>query len=246
MLLRLTLATIGMLGVIATAQAQQTSPAGSAAAPEGPWSGKAALGYLATSGNTENSSLNATSEVNYTTGNWHHRLNLLAINSSESNETTAEAYAVGWKTEYDFSETSYMFGRVNWRKDRFSAFDTQLSETIGYGRRLLDTGVHTLNAEIGVGARQAETRTGVSEDDFIGRLGFDYKWQFSETAEFTQDLVVESGQNNTYIESISAIKARLIGGLALVASYTIKNNSDTEPGVEGTDTYTALSLEYAW
>ena len=37
---------------------------------EGPWSGNAALGYLATSGNTDNSNLNSSLEVGYKTGDW--------------------------------------------------------------------------------------------------------------------------------------------------------------------------------
>ncbi len=65
-----------------------------------------------------------------------------------------------------------------------------------------------------------------------------------ETAEFRQDLTVEAGGENTYTQSVTAISAKLLGELALVASYTIKNNSDVPPLTEKTDTYTALSLEY--
>jgi putative salt-induced outer membrane protein len=217
-----------------------------AAEEHDPWSGKASLGYLATSGNTENSSLNSGFEVGYATGNWAHLLKLLAINSSEDELTTAEAYEMGWKSEYNFSDTNFMFGRVNWRKDRFSGYDTQLSETLGYGRRILTAGAHILSAEIGAGARQSELRDGTKEDDLILRAGLDYQWKFSETAEFTQEFVIEAGEVNTYFESISALRARLLGELALVASYTIKNNSDVPVGTEKTDTYTALALEYGF
>ena len=63
---------------------------------------------------------------------------------------------------------------------------------------------------------------------------------------FTQDLLAESGSENTYLESKTALSAKLVGNLALVASYTIKNNSDVPLGTEKTDTYTALSLEYGF
>ena len=218
------------------------------AAPEetSPWSGKISLGYLATSGNTENSSLNSAFEVGYTTGKWAHRLQLQAINSSESDSTTAESYEAGWKTEYDVSAHNFMFGRANWRKDRFSAYNTQMSQTAGYGRRLIGSGTHTLSMEVGMGARQSELQDGRSDNDLILRGGLDYKWVFSETADFSQVFVIESGDINTYIESISAVRARLVGKLALVASYTVKNNSDVPPGSEKTDTFTALSLEYGF
>ena len=211
-----------------------------------PWSASATLGYLATSGNTENSSLNSGFEVAYTSGKWEHILKMLAINSSESEQTTAESYELAWKTEYNFSETNFMFGRANWRKDRFSGYNTQMSQTAGYGRRLIDTGAHTLNVEVGAGARQSELQDTTSEDDLILRGGLDYKWVFSETADFSQVFVVEAGDTNTYFESISALRARIVGTLALVASYTVKNNSDVPVGTEKTDTFTALSLEYGF
>ncbi len=212
----------------------------------GPWFGHVKFGYLATSGNTENSNLNSSFQLGYTAGKWAHTLDAFAVSASENDVTLAEAYELGWKTERNLTDVDYLFGRLNWRKDRFSGYPEQFSESAGYGRRLIDKAPHTLNAEIGLGARQAERIDGVDENDAILRAGLDYRWQFSETAEFTQDFVVEAGQNNTYLESISAITARLIGDLALVASYTIKNNSDVLPGTESTDTYSAVSLEYAF
>lgn len=223
------------------------SPGGYAAEEEGgPWSGKAALGYLATSGNTENTNLNTGFEIGYTAGIWRHVLEAFAIHASEDEVTTAEAYELGWKSERSLSEQNFLFGRINWRKDRFSGYDTQLSQSIGYGRRLIDTGAHTLNAEIGLGARQSELSDGSDEEEIIARGGLRYEWLLSETAEFNQDLVIESGDKNTYLESVSALKANLIGDLALVASFTVKNNSDVPVGRENTDTYSALSLEYSF
>ena len=209
-----------------------------------PWAGKATLGYLATSGNTDNTSLNAGFEVSYTKEQWIHAFKAAAINSAESDVTTAEAYEAGWKSERNLSEGNYLFGQLHWRKDRFSGYDTQFSQTVGYGRRLLDTDKHKLNAEIGVGARQSDLVDGTEESETIGRAALNYAWQISETAAFSQTLAVESGSSNTYTEAVSKLSASLVGSLALVASYTVKNNSDVPVGIEKTDTFTALSLEY--
>ena len=214
--------------------------------PESPWSGKAKLGYLATSGNTENSTLNTGFEVGYKSGKWDHLFNAAAINASENKVTTAEAYDANWKSERNFTDHDFMFGRLSWRKDRFGGFDTQFSQTVGYGRRLIDIDKHKLNAEIGVGARQSKLQDGTTDNETIFRGGMYYKWHLSETSLFSQDLTIEAGDKNTYLESVTALSARLVGNLALVASYTIKNNSDVPPLTEKTDTYTALSLEYAF
>ena len=213
---------------------------------EGPWSGKATLGYLATSGNTENSTLNTGTEIGYKVGNWQHTAIVKAINAAEEDDTTAEAYEFGWKSERNITDRDFLFGKVDWRKDRFGGFDTQLSEVVGYGRRLIKTDKHMLNAEIGAGARQSERRDGTEEDEGIFNGGLYYTWVFSETAQFSQDLTTEVGADNTYSESISKVTAKLLGDLALVASYTIKHNSDVPAGTEKKDNYTALSLEYGF
>jgi putative salt-induced outer membrane protein len=211
-----------------------------------PWSGKATLGYLATSGNTENSTLNTGFEVGYTSGKWAHLLQAAAITASEDEVTTAEAYDLGWKSERKITDHDFLFGRLQWRKDNFGAYDTQFSQTLGYGRRLIDGKKHKLNVELGLGARQSELQLGGKEDETIFTVGGYYTWSISETAEFRQSLKTEAGDENTYTESVSALSAKLFGDLALVASYTIKNNSDVPPLTEKTDTYTALSLEYVF
>ncbi len=210
------------------------------------WSGKATLGYLSTSGNTENSTLNTGFEVGFSTGNWAHSLAAAAISASENDMTTAEAYDLGWKSERQLSDKDFLFGRLQWRKDNFGAYDTQFSQTVGYGRRLIETDVHILNIELGAGARQSELQLGGDESETIFTAGGYYTFVLSETAEFTQNLTSEIGDANTYVESYTAITAKLMGDLALVASYTIKHNTDVPASVEETDTYTALSLEYAF
>lgn len=213
---------------------------------EGPWSGALSLGYLSTSGNTETTSYSTKFRVGYTEDKWAHAFNASANGADETDTTTAEAYQAGWKSEYSFTENNFIFGTVDWRKDRFSGVDQQLSEAIGYGRRLLKTPNHVLSVALGVGHRQADLADGTSESGVIGRGSIDYNWIFSESAGFDQNIIVESGSDNTYIESVSAIRANLLGSFALVLAYTIKQNSDVPVGSEKTDRLTAVSIEYAF
>ena len=210
----------------------------------GPWSGNAGLGYLATSGNSDNTSVNGLFQLSYDLASWHHTFDAQAIGNVSNEVTTAEAYQAGFKSKYDFTEHDYIFGLVDWNKDRFSGYVMQTSEAVGYGRRLMNTDTQVLNVELGIGAKQADLFDGTSQSGAIGRAATDYLWKFSETAAFTQLLAVESGSGNTYIESISAITAKLMESLALSVSYTVKNNSDVPIGREKTDTFTALSLTY--
>lgn len=240
MTIRKTIFVLAALALSAVAIAQEETE------EESPWSGAASLGYLSTSGNTETTSYNMKLGVGYEKDKWNHNFSAAANGADESEETTAEAYQAGWKTEYNFSEHNFVFGTVDWRKDRFSGVDQQISEAIGYGRRLIHTEKHQLSVGLGVGHRQADLADGTSESGAIGRGSIDYNWVFSETAGFDQNIVVESGSDNTYIESVSAVRARLVGDLAVVLSYTVKHNTDVPVGSEKTDTFSAVSIEYAF
>ena len=145
-----TRALIAVVALIAFPAFAQVGPAAEEVAS--PWSGKVAFGYLATSGNTENSSLNSKFEIGYARGKWSHLLDAYAINTSENEATTGESYGAGWKSERNLSEFNFLFGRLSYRRDRFSGYPTQFSQSVGYGRRIFATMAHKLNAEIGAGA----------------------------------------------------------------------------------------------
>lgn len=209
-------------------------------------SGKVGFGYLATSGNTENENLNLNFSGVYEAARWRHSLDGMAVRASTNDVDTAEAYGLTWKSGYDVNETDYVFGVVAWNRDEFSAYDQQLREVVGYGRRFVDRERHVLNAEAGLGMRQADLRDGTSEDDSILRLATDYRWTISESSRFDQTLAVEHGSENTYMESVSKLSADVWQNIALVLSYTIKRNSDVPLGTVRRDTFTAISLEYSF
>ena len=213
---------------------------------KGPWAGKLSLGYLSTSGNTETTSYNTTFEVGYTKDSWLHQLTGSSTGADDQEVTTAESYQLGWRTAYNFTEHDFVFGTVDWRKDRFAGVTEQMSYALNYGRRVIDTPNRVLALGIGAGYRDSDRADGTSSANAIGRGSLLYNWTWTETSGFEQGLIVESGSDNTYIESVSAVRARLIGGFNLVLSYTIKNNSDVPVDTEKKDTRTAISIEYAF
>jgi putative salt-induced outer membrane protein len=209
-------------------------------------SGEVALGYLATSGNSNSKNLSLGFGGDYYAEVWHHNLAGRAVRASTSGVTTAEAYALSWQSDRDFGEKSYMFARAAWDKDKFSGYDQQIRQVVGYGRHVIDTDRHELNAEIGAGLRQSDLRDGTSEDESIARLSADYTFQLSETAKFEQLVGIESGSKNTYTESITRLSAHVWTDLAIVLSYTIKRNSDVPVGTVKKDTFTTVALEYSF
>lgn len=213
---------------------------------EDEFAGRAQLGYLAASGNSETTNANGNLLLGWDLEKWRHAVSLAAIYAEDAETTTAENYRAGYKADRKLEGNNYLFGSLSWEQDEFAGYVERTTEAVGYGRRLLDTSEHVLDVEIGVGARQTEQVDGTEQDETIGRLAGDYLWTFGEHSEFSQQLAVEAGSLNTYVESVTAVTSQLLGELDLVVSYTIKRNSDVPPGLENTDTYTNVSIQYSF
>ncbi len=218
--------------------------------PQGPWSGNFALGYLASDGNTEDTSASLDARVGYDQDQWHHLLAGRAFGATTAEATTSENYKLGWKSSYDFTEFNYAFGSVDWIKDRFSSYPQQTFATAGYGRRILTSEKFTLNLEVGAGYRKQKFRVNEfvteNQDGPVATFGGNFLWNISETASFEQLLTIFASSDNTFTESVSRLRAGLLGNVGLALSYTIRDNSDVGPGLEKTDTYTSISIDYAF
>ena len=213
-------------------------------APEG-WSGTGQLGFVKTTGNTETESVNAQLDLQYDHEKWQHSLRVRAVSASDSGDTTAERYELGAKTEYRYRELDYWFGALRHDDDRFSSFDYQTTLTAGYGRDMISNDRHQLSGEIGAGFRTAKiAATGETQDNFIGRGFLDYKWQLTENTKFTNTLLIEAGEDNTFAENNAGLQVQMNSSLALKLAYTVRRNSDVAPGVEKTDTITGVNLVY--
>lgn len=219
-------------------------PPGEEEVPSGRWIGQIIGGFAANTGNTETTNLNAQVLLGYEVDDWRHTVNLVGHRASDTTGTTAERYVLTGKTDYKLSERDYVFLTAQFERDRFAGLDRRTSEALGYGRELLASDQHKVTAEVGVGARQIEYTDGRRENDAILRLAGGWLWTISETSEFSQRLIIEAGDNNTYSESTTALKTNLIGSIYSSVSFTVKHNTTVPAGLESTDTYTAIQLEY--
>ncbi|MEA5446560.1 DUF481 domain-containing protein [Gammaproteobacteria bacterium AB-CW1] len=215
------------------------------------WSygGRVEVGFQARRGNTERTDLNSRMLLGMEKGDWANTLELRAVSADDGEVTVEERYFLATKSEYSFTEYNFFFGTINAEKDRIRNVDLQTTEAVGYGRRILRTDRHRLDAEIGVGARQIQFRDDRDRvSDEIVRLASDYSWDINGSASLTQDVRVETGIggiNRTFAESITTLSATIVGELALNLSYTVRYLDDENIEQETkTDTITSIGLNY--
>jgi putative salt-induced outer membrane protein len=237
---------LGGLTILATATAYAEAAAPDATVIDTAWKGNVEIGYVMTSGNTETESLNAKAKAETEREKWRHTINLEALNSSDQSVTTAERYFISGQSDYKMGKKNFFYALVSYEDDRFSGYDYRVTESIGYGRRVIGEPNLTLDLEIGPGARQSKLETGKTEDEFLGRGAAKLAWKISETSKFTEDFTTEVGEDVTVTKSVTGLSAKVNSSLATKLTYTIKNTSDVPPGIEKTDTEVAVTLVYGF
>ena len=210
------------------------------------WTGSGELGYVQTSGNTDTSSLNMALSFVYEKEKWRHSLGATALRSETNSVTDAERYTFSGQSDYKLNDRSYVFGSFRYEDDEFAPYDPVTVLTAGYGYTLIDNGVHFLLGEIGAGYRmQEEALTGIDQDEAVIKGRLDYKWVVSETTDFSNLFLVESGSDNTYFENTTALGVAINDRFAVKVAYQWRHNSELPPGaIDDTDTQFTTNLVY--
>ena len=213
-----------------------------------PWSGSAGLGFFSSSGNSDSTNLNADLKlVHKNASRWTHNLKALALSADSNDVRTAERYFAAYKADFAISKKSYFFGSIEGDKDQFSAYDLRTTEALGYGYKILVSDIHKWNVELGLGATQSDPIDGSAAiSEAIGLIASNYSWKFSPTAEFGQTLNYQIGSDNKYLNSVTSLRAKVWDKIGVRLSYNIKNNSDVPIGIEKTDKYTSIGIDYSF
>ena len=211
------------------------------------WKADAELGLLVTNGNTKTKNITAKAKVVNNRDRWRHTLTAEVLNSSEDSSTTAERYFLSGKSDYKLTEKSYAFGLLSYENDRFSGYDYRISETLGYGRNIIQRDTLTLDLEAGLGSRQSKvSTTGGKENEGLVHLGGGLNWKLSGTSTFSENLSSDIGEKAAITKSVTSLKTQIVGNLASNISYTAKYTSHVPAGFTKLDTETAVTLVYSY
>jgi len=238
--------------------AMTSAPLALAADQDRTWRASAELGAIATSGNTEAVSIQSKLDARQELERWRNQYTLSVLfkedqirqaDGSTRTEQTAERYSGSARSAYKLAdEHSSLFVYGSHTDDAFGAYRTYSTISVGYGNRLMNTDTMLLDVEIGPGYfwSKRELGGGVNDRDDGGllRVGADYSWQMSETAEFVQTVSVEAGADNTRTVSDTSVSARVLDALQMKVGFNVQRDSEVAPDKENTDTMTYVNMVY--
>ena len=174
-------------------------------------------------------------------------------------ELTANRYETGASAGYKLDERSYIVGAARYENDDFSPFDYQAIVSIGYGYTMLKNESDELSFEIGPGYkryRPVDTTTIVgdpavalverhdAQGEAVGRGLIAYKHEFTENTSLVDTLLVEAGNDNTFLQNDAGLQVAMSKKFALKVGYQVRRNSDVAPGIKTTDQLVTTNLVY--
>ena len=204
------------------------------------------LGAIFTSGNTEEQNVKYGIAVDWLRENWEYQFTSDGLRNSRDGEVTAQKYYHVARGRRELSETSYFAIRGAYEDDRFSGYHYHADSTASYGRTWLNNIDNmSLDTDIGPGYRISESE---EEDlnELIVRVGAEYEWGISDTANFYQNLALEFGQDSNIYRSETGIESAVMDNLSLRLSFNVKHQTEVPIGRENTDTETAITLVWSF
>ncbi|MFT7560911.1 MAG: putative salt-induced outer membrane protein [Flavobacteriales bacterium] len=230
------------------------------------------LGIIATSGNTETSSVKTKFNIkqDFKKFKTHYIAEALykedQIEFELEGETqkekrkSAERYFLSGQIDFKLdSEHKGLFGFASYEDDRFSGYEYQGTLALGFSNRLFDYDQSHLDYSVGPGIAFSKTEDVFDADDnliagestqtAVVRASIDYLYNISETAKFTQTIssdIAAEQTKNTKTKSETAVTANLSSAFALKAAFVVNHNTHAPLGKRHADTQTSLTVVYSY
>lgn len=218
---------------------------------EKPFSMDGEFGFIATSGNTETTSIKGKLSAHQELELWSNDYKAEALYKkdevNDESQTTAQKYFLSAQANYKLADENHrIFGFLSHEDDRFSSFEYQSTIAAGWSHKLWQDDTSRFKYSVGPGYSFAKRQNGESENSAIVRASLDYQWKISETAQFKQLVSTEVGSDNTKSKSESSVSAKISDSFSLKVSLVLDHNSDVPDGKENLDTQTAVTLVYTF
>jgi putative salt-induced outer membrane protein len=216
--------------------------------PEPAWVGSLGLSWVATSGNTDTSSVGMDFALDRKPEPWGLSLIARGNRADDQSVKTAENYVVSARAMRALGKRWQAFGGLAWAKDPFAGFDSQSVASAGATYKAIEGERHLLSFDMGL-AYTWEDRVPPQEDvDFAGGvLGLSWEWKLGASSKLTERLVFLPNFDDTddwRLNSITAIEAAVNEWLALRFGFDIRHRNQPIGDADGTDTTSTASVVF--
>lgn len=210
------------------------------------WKGEGQIGATLASGNNSTTGFSAGLALSRQALDWNVKLRGQTDYNRTNGVTSVNRYLMEGEPQYQLSERAFAYGLGRWEKDPISGYDQRWNISGGLGYNVINDKDLKLSLKGGPAWRQTQFVTGVSDDEITGLAGLDFAWQISPVLRLTQVASTVVGPENSQTSSLTALNAKLTGGLSARIAYSAEIASSPPAGVKNIDTLTRFTLVYGF
>jgi putative salt-induced outer membrane protein len=208
------------------------------------WKGQGEAGGSNSTGNTR--STNIALGLNFTKHGlkWDQALDATVDYQRDNGKESKSRYFASYSGHYNIADRLYSLGLLSWEDDRFAGYDQRLSESVGFGYRILRGPTMNLAVEAGPALRQTDYIIGTQESKLAGRASMTYRWDILPNLTLTQAATYYAEAQDSTTTSDTGVTVKVMSNLSARASYHIQYESNPPLALTKTDTTTRLTLVY--
>ncbi len=222
------------------------------------WTGQGELGLVLARGNakTETGNFKLNFTVNH--GQWRHLWNNRVLYGRNNDLTAADRWETFLQSERKLDDKPFVFASARYEEDRFGGFAYQETFSSGLGYDFIDTPRTKFSVSAGAGYRKLlpqqivrdddgnflERIDGTMAEDVVGKAGVRYQRQLTQSTTLTDNLLVESGSQNTLAQNDITVQVAMTARLALGLGHSVRHNAQPPEGQIETDQLTTVNLVY--
>ena len=210
------------------------------------WKGELELGASQSNGTSDVGGVYVSAKLTRDGLAWRQKFTGRVDYQRSNGITTTERALAAYQPNYKLSDDSYVFGLVQYERDRSLGYLNRETIGAGIGLTAFKSPRGRVDFEGGPAIRMTDFLDQPNRTTLAARGSLAARYTLSPSLNFSEDasLFVESG--DTTASATSAIDTRLIGRLKAKLSYNIQYEQDAAYGQKSLDTVGRATLVYAF
>jgi putative salt-induced outer membrane protein len=220
------------------------------------WKGSLGLSWVATSGNTDTSSIGMDFALDRKPEPWGLSFVARGNRAEDAGVKTAENVLVSGRAVRALGKRWETFAGLAWARDPFAGFDSQTIASLGATYKVVESERHLLSFDGGFTYTWEDQISPVApsptlvEDSISfagGLVGLNWEWQIGKASKLTERLVYLPNFDDSAdwrLQSITAIEAAINEWFALRFGYDVRHRNQPIGDAEKADTTSTASVVF--
>jgi putative salt-induced outer membrane protein len=209
------------------------------------WEATSELSFVATGGNASVQTLGAGLQLTHRAASWETAANGSFVRSVADGLESARTLTAGIRQSAKINARLDLFARTGYRRDLFAGIQHRGTADAGLGVRVLRSGAHRLNADLGLGYLHEQRSIGPGLRSAIVNTVETWKWQVRDSLSIDNEAAFTVPVDDTRAWRFNnqfSVTTALTNMFAVKISYSTNFLNRPVPGFGRTDTVAAAAL----